>query len=44
MLMARWFNVERISNKLDLLVHDSHDRVRAPKAAIGRSNVVTMRG
>jgi hypothetical protein len=47
MLMARWLNAERISNKLDLLVHDGPDRIRgvlAPKAAVGRSNIVTIRG
>jgi hypothetical protein len=47
MLMQRSFNAERVSNMLGFLIHVSDDRIRGvlgPKAAIGRSNSVTMCG
>jgi hypothetical protein len=47
MLMQRSFIAERVSNMLGLLIHVSDDRIRGvlgPKAAIGRSNSVTMCG
>jgi len=47
MLMPRSFNAERVSNKFGLLIGVGYDRFRgvlAPKAAIGRLNIVSIPG
>jgi hypothetical protein len=45
--MQRSFGAVRVSNKFDLPIHVSYDRIRsvpATKAAIGRLTIVSTRG